>query len=437
MTFIPFEAKATESYLYASASQPATTPTSNDELLHPTNILIAVDTDWWPGGYRGNVFLLNVKVSLQAKQLIITAPVATAIPRPPTNNFRYLQIKVKNKTYQISAGESIVVDIEQYGAQGSFEMRAVSLLSQGDWATTWLVVQAEPFVIPTPAGYPIKSTGPPESQIDLLSIPGGWVTFEKTLWFNNERETVQINGIDFDSGNIYDGVTIPAKSGFYAPDYLTVNTHDAYLQASAGTGPALRFTYDNSIPESTFFTQIAAPDELKIQPNVSVQTVTSGQWHQRILVKQANMPSGYINNASTSGGAKTLMYDGTIRLLVSKTVGGFDLYKASGTGVTLMFENVWDETYHGAQIAWVLDGTLVSYAWKINYVAAHDDVPAHITYSLYFKRSLNDGAQWEIRQTVAEDIEFISGLPVLTQNPATGVLKIANMFSNDMGLTWN
>ncbi len=437
----PYNVRLGQTYLYTTAAVAVTPPTASGDVKHGVNTRTNDDTP------SGSVIEVNIALSVPAMQLHIQI-------LWHDKDYLYAQLTFRGNIYQVVPSSfeipelapysaSLILDVAEGDVLGAMQVRLVSTTGfdgyTGTIETVWLAVPALPFAVPLPMGFvsDALATG--------LTLPDGWVTFEKSFGFASPPDTINLLGVTEDDEE-YAGITIPKNSGIYIPDYLTLNRHAATLRAFAGdlSAPELVLSYADYVLEAVTNTQLGSSDVMQVQPTITAdlgdRAIVSDVSYRKVRIKSKVPPkaSAFIDNAGAAGACAVLMNDGTVRLLVSKFAdGGFDLYEVSNTGATLMFSDLWDDTYHGAQIAWLIDGTLISYAWKITYFAGDDDTDAGARYGLYFKRSLDDGTHWEIQQTVVENLTSVTGLPILTQNIVTGKLTIGNKFSNDMGLNWN
>lgn len=312
---------------------------------------------------------------------------------------------------------------------------------------TWYAADLEPFIVPS------TMDAPWYSGINLgernAMFYSGWVSFEKSFGFTAAVSNIEIWVFDTDGGGLEKKInTISKNSGVYLPDIFTAS--DVYGFAKVTDGAMrLEMYYPQTLLQDIVSSQATPPDSQQISPGTSqgYAGTGGGDVNDQIKIKSSMknktysflpLHTWYIDYAIATGMRKILLPDGSVRLLVANlTNNKFDLYNVSNGGVILMFSDLWDETYHGAQLGYLLDGTLVSYAWKIVYTPPTGDSDALITYSLYFKRSLNDGSMWEIPILAKSGITGISGLPVMTQESNTGKIKIGSVYSNDMGLTWH
>lgn len=349
---------------------------------------------------------------------------------------RNAQVRINGIEY--NAGSDIVyIDQPHSNPMGAMEYR-----KNGQW----LDAELKPFVVITPSQLGSVFTG---SEYVAVT-PGAWVSFEKSFGFSEALEFVWFYSIRRSDGNDHNiGYSISKDDGIYMPDLLLTRSFDSPLYVfpttsliSGITGSVpLVMQYSGEVVEDIITTQRYPDYYFSVAPKIAADiTLKDFVWQSSVKVTSITKaaPVFRIPNVTASGATKVVMLDGTVRLLVSKVLSqGFDLYEVSNTGATLMFTDLWDENYHGAQLGWLLDGTLVSYAWKLSYFADSEEDDPFVHYSLYFKRSLDDGTSWEIQQTVAENIQNINGLPILTQDINTGKLTIGSFHSDDMGLTWH
>lgn len=405
-------ADAIQGYSYATEVLPATEPSS----IFYADSTVDLDIDLTP---------LVLKYSVLNDQLIFTF-----------NYSASWQIKVNGNWYKTPAGSHTIVINGPFGNPfGTIDVQPFFTYTGGLPSLSYPIrtLNLKPFAVPSPV-----SIASPEAMV----IPSGWVTFEKSFGFNAAIDTVNVYSIVEDTppgeSDFYAPLTVPVQDGIYLPDFGTDS-----IQIGADTdAPRVDLFSTNVALYKTIFTQLYSPDVKTIMPTVSNGTDNSNATlpiKQYVNIRSVTKPTHnyHIDNAVARAGCEVLLNDGTMRLLIANTATRrFDLYAVSNTGATLMFEDIWNEDYHGAQIAWLMDGTLVSYAWRISYFAGDDDHAAGIRYALYFKRSLDDGTHWEIQQTVAENITSLQTLPVLTQQIKTGKITIGDYHSDNMGLDW-
>lgn len=130
------------------------------------------------------------------------------------------------------------------------------------------------------------------------------------------------------------------------------------------------------------------------------------------------------------------MPDNTWRLMAyNRTAKRYDVFSSTKkNGTDGFMTTVWTSEYHAAHMTRLIDGTICAMAWTYS--------DQDKKYFLWFKRSCDDGANWEDALLVASFSSTVTYGKTfnptwcIVQNYELGTVVIGDYFSDDMGRTW-